>query len=456
MKERKMNYTFSASNHKLLIIVPFIFLSIILQGQKVHTKEIKETFNNEVTIFNIITDNIDIKFKENLEYNWYNEFTGNQTSKGTSGGKLLHGRYSNFDERGRLRGQRFYKFGLQDSTSILWDENGEVIEKYVFKNGVLKYEKIKYGNGKIVEYFNFYKDTFDSKEYTENNSLQSEAKLVSRDPRIHEVKEYFPKINKLKSHYYIHYEYNYGQYKEFTENGSLLKSGNYDKKYKLGHKIGLWLVFDEKLNKMDSIRYRLSENILDAKGNKEVGSLIFNKELNEWIKDGEWYRVNNKGIIDYESKINYDSFGTNIDTYASETTYGNNTSNTIKLVKTASGLLEVPVILNGVLKINFILDSGASEVSLSPDVALTLIRTGTITDSDFLPDQTFKFADGSTAKSKRFLIKKLNIGNQTLTNIEASISNSIEAPMLMGQNVMNKLGSITIDYENQLLIIKTK
>jgi aspartyl protease family protein len=133
-----------------------------------------------------------------------------------------------------------------------------------------------------------------------------------------------------------------------------------------------------------------------------------------------------------------------------------NSSNTLKLIKTSSGLIEIPIVLNDVLRINFIFDSGASEVSLSPDVALTLMRTGTIEESDWLPSQTYTFADGSTAKSKRFLIKKLIIGNQVLTNIEASISKSIDAPMLIGQNVMNKLGSITIDYENQLLIIKTK
>lgn len=131
-------------------------------------------------------------------------------------------------------------------------------------------------------------------------------------------------------------------------------------------------------------------------------------------------------------------------------------TNSIKIIKTESGLIEVPIVLNDVLKINFIFDSGASEVSLSPDVALTLIRTGTITEKDWLPSQNYIFADGSTAKSKRFLIKKLIIGNQILTNIEASISNSVEAPMLVGQNVMSKLGAITIDYENQLLIIKSR
>lgn len=130
-------------------------------------------------------------------------------------------------------------------------------------------------------------------------------------------------------------------------------------------------------------------------------------------------------------------------------------SNKIKITKN-NGVYEIPVILNDVLKINFIIDSGASEVSVSPDVALTLIKTGTITNNDFLPSQTYRFADGSTAESNRFIIRTISIGNQVLKNTEASISNSIEAPMLIGQNVLEKFGSITIDYKNQLLIIKAK
>jgi hypothetical protein len=84
------------------------------------------------------------------------------------------------------------------------------------------------------------------------------------------------------------------------------------------------------------------------------------------------------------------------------------------------------------------------------------MRTGTISEGDWLPSQIYSFADGSRARSERFLIKKLIIGTQILTNIEARISNSIEAPMLIGQNVMQKLGTITIDYNNNLLIIKPK
>lgn len=132
------------------------------------------------------------------------------------------------------------------------------------------------------------------------------------------------------------------------------------------------------------------------------------------------------------------------------------TSNIIKLTKNAGGVYEIPIVLNDVLKINFIFDSGASEVSLSPDVALTLIKTGTILESDWLQSQTFRFADGSVAKSDRFMIRKFKIGNQVLTNVEASIANSIEAPILLGQNVMKRLGNYMIDTDNQTLIINIK
>ena len=68
------------------------------------------------------------------------------------------------------------------------------------------------------------------------------------------------------------------------------------------------------------------------------------------------------------------------------------------------GVYELPVEISGVLTLNFVLDSGASEVLIPADVVLTLIRTGTIKDTDFLPGQTYVLADGSTVKSPRFIL----------------------------------------------------
>ena len=128
-------------------------------------------------------------------------------------------------------------------------------------------------------------------------------------------------------------------------------------------------------------------------------------------------------------------------------------SNSIPMTK-VGGVYEIPVIINGALKLNFIFDAGASDVSISPDVALTLIRTGTLTDKDFLGTETYKFADGSTAKSKVFIIKEIQLGNKKITNVRASISNSVNAPLLLGQSVLNKFGKVTIDYKNSQIIFQ--
>ena len=61
----------------------------------------------------------------------------------------------------------------------------------------------------------------------------------------------------------------------------------------------------------------------------------------------------------------------------------------IPLIK-KGGVYEIPVEINGVITLNFVLDTGASEVNIPADVALTLYHAGTIKDADFLPGQTYE------------------------------------------------------------------
>ena len=133
---------------------------------------------------------------------------------------------------------------------------------------------------------------------------------------------------------------------------------------------------------------------------------------------------------------------------------GYTTSKTEVKLKKVGGVYEVPVELNGVLKINFIFDSGASDVSISPDVALTLIKTGTIKETDWLPGAYYRFADGTTAKSMRFTLKSVKIGDKIVYDVTCSISNSLDAPMLLGQSVLKKFGKYTFDYRYEKLIIE--
>lgn len=129
---------------------------------------------------------------------------------------------------------------------------------------------------------------------------------------------------------------------------------------------------------------------------------------------------------------------------------GNPAPNEVRLIK-VGGVYQLPVNLNGVLDIHFIFDSGASDVSISPDVALTLLRTGTITESDWLDGAYYRFADGTSAKSKRFRLKSVKIGERVIHGVTCSISNSINAPMLLGQSVLERLGKYSFDYKKGVL-----
>lgn len=118
-----------------------------------------------------------------------------------------------------------------------------------------------------------------------------------------------------------------------------------------------------------------------------------------------------------------------------------------------NGVYQLPINLNGVMTLNFILDLGASDVSISPDVFLVLYRAGTIDESDFIGTETYKFADGSTAKSSVFNLKTLKIGDIEIKDVRASISNNINSPLLLGQSALKKLPSYKIDNQKNKLII---
>lgn len=121
-------------------------------------------------------------------------------------------------------------------------------------------------------------------------------------------------------------------------------------------------------------------------------------------------------------------------------------------LKKQGGVYILPVRINGVITLNFTLDSGASEVVIPADVALTLVRAGTINDRDFLNGQTYKLADGSTLKSARFVIRELELGGIKIPNVPCSVV-PIAGDLLLGQSLLGRLDSWTLDNKANKLII---
>ena len=123
----------------------------------------------------------------------------------------------------------------------------------------------------------------------------------------------------------------------------------------------------------------------------------------------------------------------------------------ISLVK-KGGVYEIPVELNGVITLPFVLDTGAAEVHIPADVAVTLYRTGTIRDTDFLPGKMYRLADGSMVSSSRLLLRSLKIGKSHLTDVPASIG-AVSSPLLLGQSLLERLGAWSMDSQKQVLTI---
>ena len=124
----------------------------------------------------------------------------------------------------------------------------------------------------------------------------------------------------------------------------------------------------------------------------------------------------------------------------------------IPLVKMSGGLI-APVVINNALKLNFIVDSGASDVSIPADVFASLVQANTVTQADITGTRNYKNADGEVFRSKTFVIKSLKIGNIEAPRVQAKVSPS-NAPPLLGQSFLKRFKSWSIDNSTQELILQ--
>jgi hypothetical protein len=130
-------------------------------------------------------------------------------------------------------------------------------------------------------------------------------------------------------------------------------------------------------------------------------------------------------------------------------------STSISFVKIAAGVYEVPIVINDVLKIDIIFDTGASEVYLTPDIILTLIRTKTINEDDILEGKKFIDANGNINLSLRFNLREIRIGNYIVKNIPCGVSQTTQGISLLGLSAISKLGKIQIDFaESTLKVVR--
>ena len=105
------------------------------------------------------------------------------------------------------------------------------------------------------------------------------------------------------------------------------------------------------------------------------------------------------------------------------------------------------------LPLSFIFDTGASIVSLSQVEANFMLKNGYLKREDFVGSGWFVDANGDISEGTIVNLRDVDFGGLKLNNVRASVVRNQKAPLLLGQSVLGRLGSIEIDNPGKKLII---
>jgi len=123
----------------------------------------------------------------------------------------------------------------------------------------------------------------------------------------------------------------------------------------------------------------------------------------------------------------------------------------IKMTK-ESGVWALPGKVNGA-PMKFIFDPGAADVSISLTEARYLLKNNLMASSDIIDYQKYQTASGEIEVGWKIYLRELEIGGLKLPHVEASIVNSPNAPILLGQSALSRLGVLTEDFSAGILVI---
>lgn len=128
----------------------------------------------------------------------------------------------------------------------------------------------------------------------------------------------------------------------------------------------------------------------------------------------------------------------------------NTLSQTTITLDRVNGAFIVPCKVNGV-PMNFIFDTGATDVTISLTEAEFLVKQGLLKKEDIKVTVQYQIASGEIREGTKINLREIEINGLKLNNISATIVHEQNAPLLLGMSALSQLGKIEI--ENNKLII---
>ena len=124
----------------------------------------------------------------------------------------------------------------------------------------------------------------------------------------------------------------------------------------------------------------------------------------------------------------------------------------VEMKKKFGGTYDISCTVNG-LPLTMVFDTGASDVTISSVEANFMMKNGYLDESDIKGKRNYVIASGDIQEGTILRLKEVKLGDAVLKNVEASVVHNQHAPLLLGQSVLEKFGTITIDNVNSKLII---
>jgi clan AA aspartic protease (TIGR02281 family) len=120
----------------------------------------------------------------------------------------------------------------------------------------------------------------------------------------------------------------------------------------------------------------------------------------------------------------------------------------------SGGVTKVDCTINN-LPLNFIFDTGASDVTISQVEANFMYKNGYLDSRDIVGKKTYQVATGAIAVGTTIILKQIEFGGLILRDVRASVVESQNASLLLGQTILQRLGKIEIDNTQRILKITT-
>ena len=115
-----------------------------------------------------------------------------------------------------------------------------------------------------------------------------------------------------------------------------------------------------------------------------------------------------------------------------------------------NGVFKISCSVNGA-KMKMIFDTGASAVSLSESMANFLYDNDYISKEDILGSGKTQTADGTIHNNVIISIKDIEISGLHLKDVKAIVLSSQNAPLLLGQTAIQKLGHISLNGDKLII-----